>query len=140
MFKPILVETGNNVWYNITILNDWSVYQMENTKQYKIRDDFKTLWKQWEEPVKTLEELQEALDLSDEYITIWVVKSVNENGILTYTEQKFEDLEPDTKINLWGVRFESDEFSPATAIIQLQGSRYETRYDPTKRGNRKKSR
>ena len=85
----------------------------------KIRDNFKTVWKQWEEPVKTLEELQEALDLSDEYITIWVVKSVDENGILTYTEQKFEDLKPDTRINLWGVRFEFDEFSPATAIVRL---------------------
>ena len=92
---------------------------MENTKQYKIRDNFKTIWKQWEEPVKTLEELQEALDLVDECITIWVVKSVDENGILTYTEQKFEDLEPDTRITLWGVRFESDEFSPATAIVRL---------------------
>lgn len=94
---------------------------MANTKQYKIKDDFKIVWKQWADPVETLEELQEALDLSDEYITLWVVKSISKDGIVEYTEQNFESLPLDTKIKLYGVQFEvpNDEFSPATAMFKI---------------------
>ena len=93
----------------------------EFSMQYQLTENFKYDWRSWKEPVKTLEDLQEALDMTEDCITLWVVQSVDENGVMTYEERKFEDLELSTRINLWGVRFEvpNDEFSPATAVVRI---------------------
>lgn len=89
--------------------------------QYKMTNEFKNEWKKWEEPITTLEELQETLDMVEDAITLWVVKDISTDGILTYDEQKFESLPLNTSIDLMGVKFETpnNEFTPATAIIKV---------------------
>ena len=81
-----------------------------------VTPNFKKEWKVFKEPVKTLDELQEALDVSSDFITLYIVKSIDADGILEYDVAKCDSLDDSTRINLWGAKFTQDG---ATAIVRL---------------------
>ena len=81
-----------------------------------VTPNFKHEWKVFKEPVKTLDELQEALDVSSDFITLYIVKSIDADGILEYDVVKCDSLDDSTHINLWGAKFTQDG---VIAIVRL---------------------
>ena len=81
-----------------------------------VTPNFKKEWKVFKEPVKTLDELQEALDVSSDFITLYIVKSISVDGVLEYTPVKCDTLDDETRIYLWGAKFTQDG---AIAIVKL---------------------
>lgn len=81
-----------------------------------VTPNFKKEWKVFKEPVKTLDELQEALDVSSDFITLYIVESVSVDGVLEYNSVKCDTLDDETHIDLLGAKFTQDG---VIAIVKL---------------------
>ena len=86
--------------------------------------NFKNEWKVFREPVKTLGELQEALDISGDFIWLRVVNFIYRNTI-RYISERCDDLPDDTKIELIGARYTKDG---AIAIVRIIQEKYRRPY------------
>ena len=84
-------------------------------QEMHITSNFKNEWKGFREPVKTLDELQEALGISSDFIWLRVVKVMYGN-IIKYVYVKCNDLSEDTKIELIGAQVTKDG---AIAIVRI---------------------
>lgn len=74
-------------------------------------------WGNFKKPVKTLEELQEALDMGSPFITLYEVLSIHD-GIIIYRSVPSDTFPDETGIELLGVQETSDG---ATAIVRILG-------------------
>ena len=91
-------------------------YESEMLKmKMHVTPNFKKEWKVFKEPVKTLDELQEALDISSDFIWLRVV-NVMYGNTLKYVSVKCDDLSDDTKIELIGAQVTKDG---AIAIVRI---------------------
>ena len=84
-------------------------------QEMHVTSSFKNEWKVFREPVKTLDELQEALDISSDFIWLRVVNVMYGNTI-KYVSVKCDELSDDTKIELIGAQVTKDG---AIAIVRI---------------------
>lgn len=85
----------------------------------KLDHNSKQEWKLFHDEVNTIDELQEALDVSSDFITLYVVNSVDPDGVIDYRIVKCDTLDDKTIIDLWGVKFTGEG---VTAIVRILSS------------------
>ena len=104
------------MWYTYTIIKRNGVLKMEmRVDEMHVTPNFKNEWKIFREPVKTLDDLQEALDISSDSIWLRVVNVMYGNTI-KYVPLKCDELSDDTKIELIGAQVTKDG---AIAIVRI---------------------
>ena len=82
----------------------------------KLDHNSKQEWKLFRDEVHTIDELQEALDVSSDFITLYVVNSVDTDGLIDYRVVRCSTLDDETVIDLWGAKFTGQG---AIAIVRI---------------------